>query len=92
MSRPSGFLSEIVTLLGSGAVFALVTRQALSFRKWSSQTSLFRGLETLTEPWLVPVRRHLPRLRGIDLSPWVAAAMAAGLTIVLRVLLSRGSH
>jgi len=91
MSQSTGFLAEIATLLGSGAVFALVARQALSFRKWSSQTSLFRGLETLTEPWLVPVRRHLPRLRGIDLSPWVAAAMAAGLTIVLRVLLSRGS-
>lgn len=91
MSQNTGFLAEIATLLGSGAVFALVARQALSIRKWSSQTSLFRGLETLTEPWLVPVRRHLPRLRGIDLSPWVAAAMAAGLTIVLRVLLSRGS-
>ncbi|MEN9306277.1 MAG: hypothetical protein RL173_209 [Fibrobacterota bacterium] len=91
MSQNAGFLAEMATLLGSGAVFALVARQALSFRKWSSQTSLFRGLETLTEPWLVPVRRHLPRLRGIDLSPWVAAAMAAGLTIVLRVLLSRGS-
>ncbi|MEK7394138.1 MAG: YggT family protein [Fibrobacterota bacterium] len=91
MSQNAGFLAEMATLLGSGAVFALVARQSLSFRKWSSQTSLFRGLETLTEPWLVPVRRHLPRLRGIDLSPWVAAAMAAGLTIVLRVLLSRGS-
>jgi uncharacterized protein YggT (Ycf19 family) len=91
VSQGNGFLAELVTLLGSGAVFALVARQALSFRKWSSQTSLFRGLETLTEPWLVPVRRHLPRLRGIDLSPWVAAAMAAVLTIVLRILLSRGS-
>lgn len=91
MSAGSGFLAEFATLMGSAAVFALVTRQVLSFRKWSSQTSLFRGLETLTEPWLVPVRRHLPRLRGIDLSPWVAAAMAAGLTVVLRVLLSRGS-
>lgn len=91
MSQNTGFLAEIATLLGSAAVFALVARQALSFRKWTSQTTLFRGLETLTEPWLVPVRRHLPRMRGIDLSPWVAAAMAAGLTIVLRVLLSRGS-
>jgi len=91
MSQNTGFLAEMATLLGSGAVFALVARQVLSFRKWSSQTTLFRGLETLTEPWLVPIRRHLPHMRGIDLSPWVAAAMAAGLTIVLRVLLSRGS-
>ncbi len=91
MSNGSGMMAEFVTLLGSGAVFALVARQALSFRNWTSQTSLFRGLETLTEPWLVPVRRHLPRLRGIDLAPWVAAAMAAELTIVLRLLLSRGS-
>ena len=91
MSDGNGFLSELVTLLGSGAVFALVARQALAFRKWSSQTSLFRGLETLTEPWLVPIRRHLPRLRGIDLSPWIAAVMAATLTVVLRLLLSRGS-
>ena len=92
MSSGSGFLSQLATLMGSGAVFALVARQALSFRRWSSRTTLFRGLEILTEPWLVPVRRHLPRLRGIDLSPWLAAAMIAGLTVVLRALLSRGSN
>lgn len=91
MTGSAGFLSELVTVCGSAAVFALLARQILSFRRWSSETTLFRALESLTEPWLVPVRRHLPRGWGIDLSPWVALAMAAGLTFVLRLLLSRGS-
>jgi uncharacterized protein YggT (Ycf19 family) len=91
VSAGSGFLAELATAIGSAGVFALLARQILSFRRWSSETTLFRALETLTEPWLSQVRRHLPRGWGIDLSPWVAVAMGAALTFVLRLLLSRGS-
>lgn len=73
------------------AVFSILLRQVLSFRRWSSETTLFRALEALTEPWFSVIRRHLPRGRGIDLSPWVAIAVAAGLTFFLRLLLSRGN-
>lgn len=91
MTGAAGFLSELCTVAGASAIFALLARQFLSFRRWSSETTLFRALETLTEPWLNPVRRHLPRGWGIDFSPWVAVAMVAGLTFTLRLLLSRGS-
>jgi len=91
LSEGSGFLSELATAIGSAGVFVLLARQILSFRHWSSETTLFRALETLTEPWLSPIRRHLPRGWGIDFSPWVAVAMGTALTIVLRLLLSRGS-
>ena len=91
MNASSGFLPELATVGGSAVVFALLARQFLSFRSWSSETTLFKALESVTEPWLSPIRRHLPRGWGIDLSPWVAIAMAAGLTVFLRLLLSRGS-
>lgn len=90
MSAGSGLLPELATAVGTAGVFALLARQILSFRRWSSGTTLFRALEVLTEPWLHPIRRHLPRGWGIDFSPWVAIAMGVGLTFALRLLLSRG--
>ncbi|MBK8801003.1 MAG: YggT family protein [Fibrobacteres bacterium] len=87
----SGFLSDLVSALGLTAIFAILLRQVLSFRNWSSGTTLFRALEALTEPWFSVIRRHLPRGRGIDFSPWVALVVAAGLTFFLRLLLSRGT-
>lgn len=85
-----GFLRDLATSLGGAASFALLARWFLSWRDWSSGTTLFRALELLTEPILTPLRRHLPRAGGIDLSLPVAAALAGTVTILLRLLLTRG--
>ncbi|HNY29544.1 MAG TPA: YggT family protein [Fibrobacteria bacterium] len=87
----TGFFSDLVSALGLTAIFAILLRQVLSFRNYSSSTTLFRALESLTEPWFSVIRRQIPQWRGIDLSPWVALAVAAGLTLFLRLLLSRGT-
>jgi len=52
---------------------------------------LIRLIMRVTDPILVPVRRLLPPLNGLDLSPWIAilAIQFAGRllhTIVLRIL------
>lgn len=85
-----GFLRDLATILGGAACLAVLLRWALSLRSWSSGTILFQALELLTEPFLVPLRRHLPRSGGIDLSIPVAAALAGAATIFLRLLLTRG--
>lgn len=85
-----GFLRDLATVLGGTTSAALLLRWGLSWRTWSSETTLFRALELLTEPILTPLRRHLPRAGGIDLSLPVAAALAGAVTLFLRLLLTRG--
>ncbi len=45
--------------------------------------TLLRGLDRLTEPLLRPIRRVLPDLGGIDLSPMV---LILGLILIQRVV------
>ena len=46
--------------------------------------SLWDGLERLTEPLYRPIRRVLPAMGGLDLSPMVVLVILAILNIVLR--------
>lgn len=86
----AGILPELVAILGGVAVFSLLARWILSGRAWSRETTLYRGLVELTEPWLKPLRGHLPRPGGIDLSPVAAAFLAGFAAVLLRLLLTRG--
>lgn len=85
-----GFVRDLATILGGSAFIAFALRWCLSWRRWTGSTALFRSLELLTEPFLVPLRRHLPRAGGIDLSLPVAATLAGAVAIFLRLLLTRG--
>lgn len=46
--------------------------------------SLYEGLERLTEPMYRPIRRVLPNMQGLDLSPMVVLVTIAILDIILR--------
>ncbi len=46
--------------------------------------SLWDGLERLTEPLYRPIRRVLPNMSGLDLSPMVVLVILAILNIILR--------
>ncbi len=85
-----GFLRDLVTIVGGTTCVALLLRWSLSLHAWIGDNTLFRALELLTEPFLVPLRRHLPRAGGIDLSLPVATALVGAATIFLRLLLTRG--
>lgn len=85
-----GFLRDLVTALGGAAFVAFLLRWLLSVRSWARESSFFRALELLTEPFQTPLRRHLPRAVGIDLSAPLAALLAGAATVLLRILLTRG--
>ena len=46
--------------------------------------SLWEGLDRLTEPMYRPIRRVLPNMGGLDLSPMVVLVILAILNIILR--------
>jgi YggT family protein len=47
------------------------------------QTSVSDLLEAMVRPWLRPIRRYLPLVGGIDLSPYV---LSVGLQIAIVIL------
>lgn len=55
----------------------LNTRQPLVYQLWS-------GLERLLAPIYEPIRRVLPNMGGLDLSPLVALVAVAALRIIIR--------
>ncbi len=55
----------------------LNTRQPLVYQIWT-------GLERLLAPLYDPIRRILPTMGGLDLSPLVALVIVAALRIIIR--------
>ncbi len=55
----------------------LNTRQPLVYQIWT-------GLEGLLSPIYDPIRRFLPTMGGLDLSPLVALVAVAALRIIIR--------
>ena len=84
-----GFARDLVTAVGGAMSAAFLMRWILSIRSWTRESSFFRALELLAEPFQIPLRRHLPRT-GIDFSAPLAALLAGAATVFLRILLTRG--
>jgi YggT family protein len=57
----------------------IVAAVVLSWVQLPPENPLVRVVHTLTEPLLAPIRRILPAVGGLDLSPWV-------LLVALRLL------
>jgi YggT family protein len=74
--------SQIVCLLAYVLVVAIFARAILSWFNLDPRSPLIQMLDSLTEPILDPIRRIMPRLGMIDLSPLVA--------ILLLQLISQG--
>lgn len=76
-------ISQLITLY----VFAIFARSILSFfpiRYDSPLAPVVRILHQVTEPVLAPVRRMLPPMGGLDLSPLV---VIIGLQILAGILI-----
>lgn len=76
-------ISQLITLF----VFAIFARSILSFfpiRYDSPLAPVVRILHQVTEPVLAPVRRVLPPMGGLDLSPLV---VIIGLQILAGILI-----
>ena len=64
--------SQIVCLLFTIITIAIFARAILSWFNMDPRSPLIQILDAVTEPIMVPIRRIMPRLGSIDLSPIVA--------------------
>lgn len=77
------FVAAFFTVFLYGLMFAIIGRALMSWFPIDQRGSVARGLFQVTEPILEPLRRVLPRLGMIDLSPMVAIIL---LTIMIQVV------
>ena len=64
--------SQIICLVANLMVIAIIARALLSWFNMDPRSPLIQALNQITEPVLEPIRRIMPRLGMIDLSPLVA--------------------
>ncbi|MEN9355476.1 MAG: hypothetical protein RL318_2801 [Fibrobacterota bacterium] len=83
-----GFVREWVGLMGYTVLFVLLAYSLLSGLRLARANTFFRALDILVRPILDPIRRHLPRPLGWDLSPVVALILAWMGFVTVRYLLS----
>lgn len=74
--------SQVVCLIANILVIAIFIRAILSWFQMDPRNPLIQALDSVTEPILEPIRRIMPRLGMIDLSPLIA--------ILLLVFISNG--
>ena len=64
----AGLLDMLLTL----AMFVIIARAVLSWVSPDPNNPIVRIIIQLSEPLLFPIRRHVPYVGGIDLSPIIA--------------------
>jgi len=78
-------LFTFVNILGQALNIAILARVLLSWIPLDRDNALVRIVFDVTEPILAPIRRVLPPLGGLDLSPIVALIL---IQVLQRVLLT----
>ena len=73
------FFRTLVQIL----IFAIFARSIVSWFPIDPQNPLIRVLNEVTEPVLAPLRRVIPRLGMIDISPMVAIIVLYGVLSIL---------
>ncbi len=91
VGRVTGWFSQFVNLLFQALIFAIVARALLSWFNLGPTHPIVRILNDLTEPILAPLRRVVPTIGMIDITPIAAIILlefARGL--LLQLVLPRG--
>ena len=73
-------IKNVLDTLLSLYVFVIIIRALLSWFNPNPSGQLYRILYDLTEPVLLQIRRYLPNMGGIDLSPLI-------LILIIQVLI-----
>jgi YggT family protein len=76
-------LATFIYYLGIVLVVAIIIRAIMSWVMPMDNSGLSRVLNDITEPVLAPIRRILPPLGGLDLSPLVAIILIQVISSVL---------
>lgn len=80
------FITTFFVILVRILIFAIVGRALLSWFPMNPNNPLVRVLTEITDPILEPLRRVIPRLGMIDLTPMIAIV----LLIAVQSILERG--
>ena len=83
----SAFLGTFINILFYALWVAILGRVVISWLNLSPYNPIVVMLYQITEPILAPIRRVLPRMEMIDLSPMVAIILMAVVRGVLQRLL-----
>jgi len=87
MVRLLGFISLLIGLYMWVIIAAVVLSWLIAFHVVNPYNpfvrSLWQALTALTEPLLRPIRRLLPDLGGIDISPMILWLICLGVQIVV---------
>jgi YggT family protein len=81
MSDVAGIIQTLLTLLS----FAIIGRALMSWFDPRMQTAVGRVLFQITEPIIAPIRRVVPSLGMIDISPFIALIL---IQILSRMIVS----
>ncbi len=74
----------IVALLVEGLAFAIFIRSMLSWFPIDPSGPIVQGLTSVTEPVLEPLRRVIPRIGMIDITPMVAMILLFAIARILQ--------
>jgi YggT family protein len=69
------YFVRAVVILCYALIVAIIIRSLMSWFPLDPRNMLVNIVHTITEPILAPLRRVLPRLEMIDLSPMVAVIL-----------------
>ena len=75
-------VAQAICLFGTLLAFAIIARALLSWFNLDPRSPIIQVLNSITEPILEPIRRIMPRLGMIDLSPLIAIVLVNVLTSV----------
>lgn len=82
------FLRQFVDLLFQILIFAILLDALISWFPISPSSPIVRILDEITEPILAPLRRVVPRLGMLDITPIVAMFLLGILNQIIDVGLS----
>ena len=77
-------LLGFVALLIEGLAFAIFIRAILSWFPIDPSGPIVQGIASVTDPVIEPLRRVIPRIGMIDITPMVAMILLFAIASVLR--------
>ncbi|MBI3964389.1 MAG: YggT family protein [Chloroflexi bacterium] len=89
MAEMGQFLVNFVNLLFTILMWAIIARSLLSWFRLAPDHPIIRVLDDVTEPILAPLRRVIPLVGPLDISPIVAIILLnVAQTLLVRALSS----
>lgn len=79
----SSAASQVICLFTNLIIIAIIARALLSWFNMDPRSPLIQALNQITEPILDPIRRIMPRLGMIDLSPLIAIMLLQFISLAI---------